>query len=370
MAADPHRPKGATGHGRRGSAPALKSRRVFADGERPPTLLDTLFTMRGKLGIVFAFFVLGTIAIALLQLTTQSKKQPSDDTRLLGQSAGATKDIIPPRQVALKFLDAPTHEERLRWVREPGDAPLIEQHFESIGQNEEAQRGFLQATGQEQFLDVGYHVFHVRFKGGSNRLLCVVDEPGGRVVDWPAYARAGSDSWETILDGKVPGAEVRVFVQQSNYFNFQFQEAQKNHVCYALTSPDLAQSVHGYVRKGSRTANLIAMALEKMTEGKPLRNPVGGLKELPEPRRRSLPPQRMTLRIALVDQSHTKRQFSITRIVAAGWVASRDGDLETQWIPDGAEEQEEEVVTGIRDAMEKLEKKRQREALDRGETIR
>ena len=136
--------------------------------------------------------------------------------------------------------------------------------------------------------------FAVTLDGGGRRLLCVVRENGEAKVDFKAYARHGSATWDDLLDGKVTEArEVRVFIQKGNYYNygFSYEEHWQN---FKATSPDLESSLHFYLVKSHPSAK----ALERLSS----QNPV-----------------RVTVSIRALGNSQRERQFEITKVLGIGW---------------------------------------------------
>jgi aminoglycoside phosphotransferase (APT) family kinase protein len=67
----------------------------------------------------------------------------------------------------------------------------------------------------ERWQDFVYHPFQVRFTDGRNRYLCVVEGAPGLAIDWDAYARQGTATWEQLHSGKVTRAEMRAMILES-----------------------------------------------------------------------------------------------------------------------------------------------------------
>ena len=227
--------------------------------------------------------------------------------------AGESPPLHDPRDVAENFLSAHSHEERLKWVRSPElHLDRIREHFTSIGEPE-AEVHQMRPILQHQIDDRIIAMFLVKFTSGRTRPLCVVEENNSRVIDWEAYARQGTASWDDLLAGRETSAEVRVFVHrpQAVPFGIGGNENQRA-LRLEMISPDCEQRLFGFIKRPSRTANVMVKALaDTLKRAAPVR------------------PQRMTLEIESRDGSHLKHKFLITRIVANGWVKSNDGDFES-----------------------------------------
>lgn len=223
---------------------------------------------------------------------------------------------IEPKEIVSRFLDRETTlDERLAFLREPVDPVEVRDHFATHGAEVDSGIAALRHLGQKQMLDVGYHRYHVNFRNGGDRLLCLVDTPEGWRIDWDAFARTGSRSWDELLAGDHQVAEMQVLVSPGKYYNFGFSDPEQ-HSAFVLSSPDREGEMFGYARRHSLTEK-IALQISgqvRKSRGKPMA------------------PVPMVLRLESVDGSHQRRQFLITHVVASSWVESRVGTVEDLWL--------------------------------------
>ena len=153
-----------------------------------------------------------------------------------------------------------------------------------------------------------------------NRLAMLTpDDKGVWKVDFDAFARKVTPSWDDILRNKAEEAVVRVVVADDSYYNGIYKdEAQWS--CFGIASPDHEEVLFGYCRKGTPQE----LALERITSGtdllekvsQPLNQPVRPLGAAGQPSR--------ILNRAVLEIRHSagaeQRQFEITRVLAEDWV--------------------------------------------------
>jgi len=122
-----------------------------------------------------------------------------------------------------------------------------------------------------------------------------VREDGAAKVDFKTYARHGAVAWVDLLAGKATqAAELRVFIQKGNYYNYEFSHEERWQNLTA-TSPDLEAPLQFYIARNHPSI--------KMLEKLPLQRPV-----------------RATVAIQAIGGSHLQRQFEITNVLGSGWV--------------------------------------------------
>jgi len=200
-----------------------------------------------------------------------------------------------PITVAYNFMRAGNQTERLRWVRHPEKVAAFMEEFFSHGRG--ASESMVSLSPMESALADAdsYEPFAVELTDGSRRLLCVVREKGSAKVDFKAYARHGSVPWEDLLSGTAKQAsEVRVLIQKTDYYNFEFADEQR-WIDFTATTPDLDSSLHLYVSKNNPDIKI----LNKLASGEALG---------------------VTVAISAHGESHLKRQFEITALLATDWV--------------------------------------------------
>lgn len=217
----------------------------------------------------------------------------------------ATWAGLQPRQIAENFLQATTHEERLKWVRESANiADIVGDYYRSASGASETMR-HLRSMDDIETGDGLLARFMVEMKDGSERLLFVPYSEGGvRGVDFKSFSIHCSHPWNAILDGTASKAdEVRVNLELASYYNFEFAD-ETQWFCFAATSPRLEGTLHFYARRDDPTLQ----ALINYPFASPLR---------------------FTVSIESTGQSHQHRQWRLSKVLFPGWVeptiATRDG---------------------------------------------
>lgn len=241
--------------------------------------------------IVGVVFLVGVVA-GILLLTDNEKVQfpekeeaPITDEQWQG---------LLPEDVAMRFIDATTVEERLPWVRDSEEVgPLMQEFFlRGAGAKEKI-------LGTDSMYPVStetmlYHCFQVRLEGGGSRLLCVPMIDNRACVDFKSYARYGSETWGDLLSGKKSEAkEVRVFVAfDTAYLNDYTDE--KKWLSLTASSPDFEHPLYFYVERESLAGKQLSEIPKRVA-------------------------QRVTLGIRSVNNGHEKKQFEISQLHCIGW---------------------------------------------------
>jgi len=204
--------------------------------------------------------------------------------------------------VAENFIHATTQAERLKWVRSPGRVATLMEEFFRNGQGAHEVVSKLIPLASVADPDAAVR-FGARLAEGGQRLVCVVRQNGEAKVDFEAYTRQGTVSWEDLLGGKARQAAVmRVFIQSGNYYNYDFtrEEVWQN---FTATLPDREIPLRFYMARKHPDGNRLKQVLDSQ---------------------RATP---VTVEIRALGESHLKRQFEITKVLAVGWVL---GDEPTQ----------------------------------------
>jgi len=199
---------------------------------------------------------------------------------------------IPPITVAKRFAGTSDIEERLKWTRNPEVIQTrVEDYPEearTTASDQVSELNYINAEGLE------YLSYLVKLPNGSRRFLCVVSTDNGPRVDWDAYARFGTETWNTILQGKCKTATVRVLPVSSSYYNGRYSDSNR-WSAYTLRSPDLEAPLYGYIAKDSELDKHFNSGLR------------GGAR-------------RAILEIEISPTDIALRQVDITNVKAFGWL--------------------------------------------------
>ena len=199
-----------------------------------------------------------------------------------------------PHAVVENFTKASTHAERLKWVRNPDRVGRVMEAFFATGpgSTEKIKGSFPMTVGTVG--EMLYENYQVDLEGGGRRWLSVSVDPDGAKVDFDAYARRGSESWEDLLSGKVPEAEVmRVQLKPGGFYLHGFSD-ELRWMNYKASSPDLAEDLDLYVERGGLAAAMLLDQAEQVDH--------------------------VTVSLRAVGDSAGRRQFEITAVKAVGWV--------------------------------------------------
>ncbi|MGB2403407.1 MAG: hypothetical protein ACPIA7_08360, partial [Akkermansiaceae bacterium] len=161
-----------------------------------------------------------------------------------------------------------------------------------------------EAASEVKFLDVAdlggimAARFLAKFPNNKSRLICVVSTENGLRVDWDCYARYNSLAIPLLLRGDMKSAELRVFVERSDYYNFSYRDDTR-WSSFILKSPDSEELIYAYSLKQTTTGKLLDAALSGVNRGKSVQ---------------------VTLQVSSRSDSHKRKQFTIDRIYAFGWL--------------------------------------------------
>lgn len=116
-------------------------------------------------------------------------------------------------------------------------------------------------------------------------------------IDFDAYMRTSTPSWEDILSRRSKNSVVRVFIKKYNYYNSIYSDDQ-TWQAYSIGSPDIPDTIYGYVKRGSTQEIAISRILSSA-------------QQIPQ----------VTLGLLSKDDAG-ERQFEISRVYAQGWALS------------------------------------------------
>jgi hypothetical protein len=219
-------------------------------------------------------------------------------------------------RVASKF-PSPSREKALEMVKRAianRDPELVDSLFRTGTTNRAEILAFLNASEQRDGL-IDHHEWlssmdvHgllldgvlVTYKGKDKPIqrlaFLTPDAAGNWKLDFDAFARTVTPSWQDLLEKAAEQALVRVFVGPDVYFNGPFSD-DKKWVCYGIASPDTETLMRGYCRVGSD----VATDMERLfLDGRKL--------------------SRATLEIRRVKDGEAL-QFEIIRVVSEDWVVA------------------------------------------------
>lgn len=200
-----------------------------------------------------------------------------------------------PTEVANRFIAATTHEERLKWVRNPERVGADMEDFFSSGPGASEKVEAIVPLPVAAAGPLVFEEFLAKLEGGRHRIVSVSVDPRGAKVDFGCYAFRGTATWEQLLAGEVEEAEgMKILLQTNNFYVHEFADEQR-WMHFKAVVPDLPESLNLYVER----------------EGEMARE----LKSLEEDGFRA------TVSVRSVNGSAARRQFEITGVTSLGWVA-------------------------------------------------
>ncbi|RYD32467.1 MAG: hypothetical protein EOP87_12770 [Verrucomicrobiaceae bacterium] len=179
-----------------------------------------------------------------------------------GKSRLGEKEAV---ALAMKAMAARTEEEILA-VIDPGPVPAAEvgEFLKALAtrEGEISRYDWMVRLDTPREDMAGVVVSFLKEGEKGNRIALFSPEGTGRwKMDFPAFARLATPSWEELLSGEAPTAVVRIYVEKDQYFNGPFRE-EDGWICYGVASPDVDRLLFGYCRKDSEQARVMRAALD------------------------------------------------------------------------------------------------------------
>jgi hypothetical protein len=284
-------------HRRRKKSRSTDSERVF--GRRSWQIIPWYLWVGFSVLVVGVFF--STLAFYKFRARQDSLNAESPAKVMVVESPALPEvsekwSGMQPREIAERFLAAKTHEERLKWVRQPELVAEAMREFFQNGPGKDEVVVKLEEMRQDLANPTIFARFQATLEGGASRLVFVPYETNGSgKVDFKCYARHGSETWGDLLSGRVTkAAEMRCILTVGTYYNQEFMD-EKQWLSLMATTPDLEEILYFYVRRDDPDFSLFVA-------GPPTR------------------PVRYTVAIESQGPSHEKRQFRLSKIHHSGWL--------------------------------------------------
>lgn len=206
--------------------------------------------------------------------------------------------------VARMFLAETRPETRLQWARNPDE---VKSHWLDYPDEARIAPGRIEKVlGHQDDGDRAVTAFVVALPAGGIRLLEVVRTPCGPKVDWDAYARYGTATWQDLVAGEATRAVVRVFCEPATERPAPFDDP-RQWTCFRLSGPDLPQTLLGFAKVG----HVREAMMKQVVLGTPNFR------------------QRFVLEVTR-HQGADEPLFEITRCLAVGWIVA-ETHVEQVW---------------------------------------
>lgn len=169
------------------------------------------------------------------------------------------------KAVAIAFLNAPSLEERSKFVRNAVAIDYDMAHYYKNADPGPIPFREISPKGSES-RNFTYTAFLVVFENWEKRMLGLEYTSEGYRVDWPSFVIYSEMDWKKIKtkQPKKP-TRMRVMARVSNYYNYGFDV--KDYGCYQLSNPiGYERSLYGYVAIDSK-AFLMLQRLDNLTNG-------------------------------------------------------------------------------------------------------
>ena len=149
--------------------------------------------------------------------------------------------------------------------------------------------------------DVVYQGFGLTLPSGSGRLVLILETADGPKVDFKAYTEWCSVPGKALLDGEVDHAdEVRAILGPSTYYNYEFSDSDR-YLAFGATLGGGTEPLTIYVIRDSAEAEQLTRAINRI----------------------GMHPA--TFSLQAVGESHKRRQFLLSGLLAIGFVVPEEG---------------------------------------------
>lgn len=288
------------------------------DGLRPRRRRVSRETSASNTTLKFWSMVLGGVAFAVIVAAVFLWLKP-----MMGRKSAPARTSAGTMELESKMVSkfpSPSRDEAIRLVKEATanrQTDKVGQYFRMGTSTPEQIVAYCAATDlrdgpvldyewlsnmdSDGMLVEGVVVNHKGAEKTNQRLaLLTPDESGRWRVDFDAFARTVTPSWDEVLEKGAEKALVRVMSAPDVYYNGPFLD-EAVWKCYAMSSPDNEELLRGYCRLGTRQAEV----MEKLF-------------------RDGARSARVTLEIRRLPDAERK-QFEITHVLGTEWIIAGGG---------------------------------------------
>lgn len=258
----------------------------------------------------FSIIAIGVVIAGIFVFS--SWKSPSNSSGNSGMQLppDIADSFLDTRSELLPSLDEESAKKLVREYLETTDSSLVNDHFIVHSDEKRVIPALAELTSSEgpvtqlKWMGQVYSnnrvhdqvvVFREKEGEQKNRIaLLFKGDDGTWRIDFDAYMRTSTPSWEDILSRNSETSVVRVFIGRYNYYNGIYSDDQIWQA-YSIISPDVPEIIYGYVKKDS----IQEIALSRI---------ISAGREAP----------RTVLGLLSKDDAG-ERQFEISRVYAEDW---------------------------------------------------
>ncbi|MEM8953246.1 MAG: hypothetical protein AAGD22_03755 [Verrucomicrobiota bacterium] len=169
--------------------------------------------------------------------------------------------------VLTAFLTAPTHEERLKYVANPGRVRQLSSRSSRFMSDEPFSYRGIDGSTVSVVKGRASIIVNLELHDYTTKRVALHYLPEGWRVDWEWFVEYNDTSWVDFTSRKPPEAlTFRVQAERDNYFNFGFSDAGRWD-SYKLVSGDGEYQLYGYVDKASPAGQRMREAFVKTPAG-------------------------------------------------------------------------------------------------------
>ncbi|MEM7144819.1 MAG: hypothetical protein AAF591_06765 [Verrucomicrobiota bacterium] len=165
------------------------------------------------------------------------------------------------------FLEAPTHEERLKYVANPDRVRQLSERASRYRSDEAFPYRKIDDSAVSVVRGRPSIIVNVDLHDYTTKRVALHYLPEGYRVDWEWFVEYNDTSWVDFTSRKPSDAMTfRVQAERDNYFNFGFVDGARWD-CYKLVSGDGEYQIYGYVDKASPAGERMREAFVKEPAG-------------------------------------------------------------------------------------------------------
>ncbi|MDB4726710.1 hypothetical protein OAF66_00935 [bacterium] len=201
-----------------------------------------------------------------------------------------------PKEVLKEFREAKTIEDYLKHLDHLDKVEKDAREFFSAGPGSRQKiTSFVKLPDFHTRDETTYIRFQAILESGYIRMIVLRRDPTGPKIDFDAYSRRGSHSWNDLLSGETTEAsEIRLGIRPDNFYLGEFRDDTIWQSFRGIT-PDHEEQISLYLRRDQISASLQKIIERNLTT-------------------------RATVSLSSIGESHQKKQFEVSKAHQFNWL--------------------------------------------------